>query len=92
MGKHLNSEQLEVKLKELIESKEVELNITVIKIVRDGDKNAVILAKRHFDDTHIVWSSYYTGEERTSYVNFYSGSYDLTLTRALDETQRRVNL
>lgn len=82
-------EKYEEKIKSLLAKKEKELNVHVVSTEFDEDKNLHILCHRMTDDSFIVWSSYYTGEEKTSFVNFHNGSYDMTLEQGVRELERR---
>lgn len=82
--------QLNEKLDKLIKRKEKELNLYIVDVVIGPNKYAHILAKRESDNSFVVWTSPYTGEYKTSYVDFYSGMYDMPLTHAVEELNRRT--
>lgn len=82
-------EKYKEKIKSLLAEKEKELNVHVVSTEFDEDKNLHILCHRITDDSFIVWSSYYTGEEKTSFVNFYNGAYDMTLEQGLEVLYER---
>lgn len=74
---------------ELLKRKSKELNIDIIRneLSRNGDLH--VLALRDSDKSYVVWTSYNTGEDKTSYVDFYNGKYDLTIDQAQIEYDRR---
>lgn len=82
---------MENKINDLLKIKSEELNIEIVKQEIARNKDLHVLAFRKFDSSYIVWTSYYTGEEKTSYVGFYNGSYDLTRDVAEDVYAGRFN-
>lgn len=60
------------KIKELIKRKEKELKVYEIQKAFDSQNNLHVLCKRESDSSYVVWTAYYTGEEKTSYKDFYN--------------------
>lgn len=67
---------------------EKELGLRVLKYVPNKKRSEIIiLAKRYFDNTHIVWESYCVDGQ---FFGFYNGAYDMTLEQANEEMERRL--
>ena len=77
------------KLDTLIEERGKTLGFQMIEIVKDRYRNVHVLGKRKSDGLYAVWTSYYTGEDRTSYVGFYNGMYDISEVEGKKEIERR---
>ena len=86
----IKTQQIPETLIKLTQQKERELDMTVLEVVLDDHQNAHILAQRNRDGTYAAWTSYTTGEDSTSYIEFYSGKYDMSLSDAVDELKRRT--
>src|SRR5699024_6168701 len=91
----LSSEEYKERLIEdkkikLIVDKEIELNLKVVEESLDEKNNLHILCQRYSDNSHVVWTSYHTGEVETSYVDFYNGKYDMSREDGYKELNRRV--
>lgn len=78
------------KLEKMIKKKEKELKVQVIEKVIDSLGDVHLLCKKELDGSYAVWSSYNTGEEITSYENFYNGFYSKDLKVAVMELTKRV--
>lgn|SRR5699024_6468972 len=81
---------LKEKIEKLIKEKEETLKVQTIEKVIDNQGDLHVLCKKEYDGSYAVWSAYYTGEEKTSFENFYNGSYSKYLKFAVDELTRRV--
>jgi len=81
---------LNEKLNELLESKETELNVVIVDVTVADNGDAHVIAKKNFDGSFVVWSSYSTGEVETSHENLYSGFYCDKLVDAIEEQNNRV--
>lgn len=79
------------KLNQLIKENEQKLGLTTLETFEDEDGTAHILAQRTSDKSYIVWSSYYTGEESTTYASFHNGKYDMDIEQGINELKRRLN-
>ncbi|WP_078598625.1 hypothetical protein [Evansella clarkii] len=82
-------EEVSEKLNNLVQSREKVLGVRTLEIVKDRHGNTHILAERIRDKSLIVWTSYFTGEEKTSYEGYHHGEYDLSLTDAIDLLRER---
>src|SRR5690554_3132247 len=78
------------KIEGLIKEKESKLNAYVVERSLDSERNLHVLCKMETDGSYTVWTSYYTGEEKTSYVDFYNGSHGLSLKQAIEEFHQRI--
>lgn len=83
-------DNLEQKLKDLIQKEEKRLNVSVIGVEKGKNNNAYILARKKSNGEYCVWTSFYTGEIETSYEGFYSGEYTFELMEAIKEFTNRV--
>lgn len=82
-------EKYNEKIENLINTNQEKLNVHVVATKMDEGKNLHILCKREFDDSYVTWTSYYTGEEKNSFVGFYDGHYDMTLEQGVRDLERR---
>lgn len=82
-------EKMKDKIGRLLFQKEKELNLVVVGQEFDDRKNLHVLCNRRFDNSYVVWTAYNTGEEKTSFENFYNGKYDMTLEEGVRELERR---
>lgn len=84
---------MQKKVTELIERKKEELNLEVVKHQYSSNGDIHVHCKRSFDDKHVVWTSYWTGEIRTSYNDFYNGTYLEDIKQAeLEFIKRTIEL
>lgn len=74
----------------LLDRKSKELNVDVISYNFKAEGDAIVLAYRPIDTSYIVWTTYCTGEAKTSFVDFYNGKYDMTKENATQEYERRL--
>lgn len=74
----------------LFERKKRELGVQIVGYEFSENKDLHVLAKRESDGTYVGWTSYYTGEDKTSYVDFYNGAYDMNKVQGLKELEIRT--
>lgn len=84
-----NDKKLENKKGHLFFRKEFELGVIVIDEQHSENGDLHVLCKRESDNSHVVWTSYNTGDLETSYEDFYGGEYDLTKEEGFRELDRR---
>lgn len=82
--------EMKNKIERLIKEKESKLNVYVLEKSLDSKRNLHVLCKVEADGSYTIWTSFYTGEEKTSYVDFYNGKHDLTLKQAIEEFCKRI--
>lgn len=84
-----NDKKMENKKGHLFMGKEFELGVVVIDEQQSENGDLHVLCERESDGSHVVWTSYNTGDLETSYENFYNGKYDLTREEGFKELDRR---
>lgn len=82
-------DEFDNKRETLIRRKEKDLNIYIIEILHDEKGNVHILAKKEANGEYAIWTSYFTGELKTSYVDFYDGIYTYDVKEAVNEYMKR---
>lgn len=78
------------KLDALIRRKEREQEVILVDSKTDREGNVHVLMRRYpRRQCHIVWTTFDTGEEETTYSDFYKGMYNLSHESGLAEIRRR---
>lgn len=91
-NEELHKEKFKSKIDSLFKEREDSLGIRVVEKQFDERKHLHVLCKNMHNDSFIVWSSFYIGNDPRTYDAFYNGKYDLNLKEGMRELERRSGL